>query len=178
MNASRLAVWIVGAAVSGAWLASAAGITRQARQIPSIPAPPDVVQFDALAADVETQAGRLRERLASAPVPRAARNPFTFAVSPPRRPAPRIVAAEPALPAPAAGFAEPVEPNLELIGIAASEKPDGLVRTAMITGAYDDLIMVTVGQRILSRYDVISIGDNLVELKDVTTGGIRRLVLR
>ena len=48
----------------------------------------------------------------------------------------------------------------------------------MITGAYDDLIMVTVGQRILSRYDVISIGENLVELKDVTTGGIRRLVLR
>lgn len=179
MNASRLAVWIVGAAVSGAWLASAAGITRQARNVRSIPTPPDVVQFDALAAEVQTQAGRLRERLANAPAPGVAnRNPFAFSQSSARRRSVPIEIGEPALPAPTAGSIEPSEPVLELIGIAVSEKPEGPVRTAMITGNYDELIMVTVGQRILGRYDVMSIGEDLVELKDVTSGETRRLVLR
>ena len=57
MNASRLAVWIVGAAVSGAWLASAAGVTRQARNVRVPPPAPETVQLDALAAEVQTQAG-------------------------------------------------------------------------------------------------------------------------
>ena len=179
MNASRLAVWIVGAAVSGAWLASAAGITRQSRNVPSIPTPPDVVQFDALADEVQTQAVRLRERLANAPVPRLAdRNPFTFSTPPARPRSAPIEISEPALPVPTAGSVEASEPVLELIGIAASEEPSGLVRTAMITGSYDELIMVTLGQRILSRYDVISISEDAVELKDVQTGATRRLVLR
>jgi len=38
--------------------------------------------------------------------------------------------------------------------------------------------MVTPGQRILGRYDVISVGEDAVELKDVQTGATRRLILR
>lgn len=180
MDASRLAVWIVGAAVSGAWLASAAGVTRQARVARAASRPPEAVQFDALAAEVQAQTVRLRERLAQAPAPSATdRNPFTFYTEPARR---RVAAStqtrspiehEASLSAP-----EAREPVLELVGIAETTKPEGIVRTAMITGGYDDLIMVTAGQRILGRYDVISIQVDAVELKDVETGGTRRLVLR
>jgi hypothetical protein len=178
MSASRAAAWIIGAAVCGAWLASAAGVTRQARAIRVAPKPADVVQFEALAADVQAQAGRLRERLANAPAPRATeRNPFRFSASPEHgrtaaavRPAPVVV--EPAAPV------DVREPILELIGIAATNKPEGVIRTALITGGYDELIMVTAGQRILGRYDVVAVGVDAVELKDLQTGGTRRLMLR
>ena len=178
MNASRAAAWIIGAAVCGAWLASAAGVTRQARLMRVSPKPADVVQFEALAADVQAQAGRLRERLANAPAPRAAeRNPFRFSASPvPRRAAaaarPAPVVLEPAAPV------DVREPALELIGVAETRKPEGVVRTALITGGYDELMMVTAGQRILGRYDVVAVGADAVELKDLQTGGTRRLLLR
>jgi hypothetical protein len=178
MSASRAAAWIIFAAVCGAWLASAAGVTRQARAVRVAPKPADVVQFEALAADVQAQAGRLRDRLANAPAPRAAeRNPFRFSASPDRartavavRPAP--VAPEPAAPV------DVREPMLELIGVAETSRPEGVIRTAMITGGYNELMMVTAGQRILGRYDVVAVGVDAVELKDVQTGGTRRLMLR
>lgn len=176
MSVARVAAWIVGAAVCGAWLASAAGVTRQPR-VSRPPAPSgEAVPFDTLAADVQAQAGRLRERLASAPAPRAAiRNPFGFAARPP---APRARPAAGPVAAPVEMATEVREPALELIGIAESAKPEGLVRTAMITGGYGDLMMVTTGQRILSRYDVVAVGADAVELKDIETGATRRLVLR
>jgi hypothetical protein len=175
MSASRVAAWIIGAAVCGAWLASAAGVTRQARGVRTAPRPAEAVQFDALAADVQAQAGRLREQLASAPVPREVeRNPFRFSTRQQRRP---VVAAD--LPPPPAPIVPDVrEPVLELIGVAETKKGDDLVRTAMITGGYGELMMVTVGQRILGRYDVDAVGPDAVELKDFETGTIRRLVLR
>jgi hypothetical protein len=176
MNASRLAVWIVVAAASGAWLASAAGVTRQARiaRVPAAPA--DTIQLDTLAGEVQAQAGRLRERLANAPAPQATdRNPFSFYSAPVRRrPA---ASAQPAMTPPPI-VPEFREPALELIGVAESQAPGGVVRTAMISGEQDDLIMVTPGQRILGRYDVISVGEDAVELKDVQTGATRRLILR
>lgn len=177
MSVARVAAWIVGAAVCGAWLASAAGVTRQPR-VSRPPAPSgEAVQFDTLAADVQAQAGRLRARLASAPAPRAAvRNPFGFAARPPS-PRARPVAGQPVA-APVEMVPEIREPAIELIGIAESLKPEGLVRTAMITGGHGDLIMVTAGQRILSRYDVVAVGVDVVELRDIETGATRRLLLR
>lgn len=177
MSVARVAAWIVGAAVCGAWLASAAGVTRQPRASRP-PAPSgEAVQFDTLAADVQAQAGRLSERLASAPAPRAAiRNPFGFAARP-AAPRARPVAGRPAA-VPVETAPEVREPAIELIGIAESVKPEGLVRTAMITGGYGDLMMVTTGQRILSRYDVVAVGADAVELKDIETGATRRLLLR
>jgi hypothetical protein len=71
-----------------------------------------------------------------------------------------------------------LEPALYLIGIAETKTATGIVRTAMITGGRDDLMMAMVGQRLLSRYDVIAIGPDAVELKDLETGLPRRLVLR
>ena len=178
MSAPRAAAWIIGAAVCGAWLASAAGITHQARTARPGPRPAEVIQLDALAADVQAQAGRLRERLAQAPAPHAAiRNPFSFAPPPsalPRRPQ---VIERPA-PAVIDTPAEIPEPALVLIGIAESAKPGGAVRTAMITGEHGELMMVVAGQRILSRYDVVAVAADVVELRDIETGASRRLVLQ
>ncbi|MBA2304439.1 MAG: hypothetical protein H0W08_17655 [Acidobacteria bacterium] len=176
MSASRVAAWVIGVAMCGAWLASAAGVTRQARAPRLASRGADVVQFDALAADVQAQAGRLRARLAAAPAPRPVeRNPFSFSA----RPVPPRLA-DKRHPSPVA-LTPPVEtrePVLELIGIAENTRPEGLVRTAMITGGHDELMMVTAGQRILGRYDVVLVGADAVELKDVQTGGKRRLILR
>lgn len=176
MNTSRVAVWIIVAAAGGAWLASAAGVTRQTRTTPVPTRSADVVQFDALAADVQAQAGRLRERLATAPSPRATeRNPFNFAARTERRRGAVQSAVAPTVAPPVPEVREPV---LELIGIAESRNAEAVVRTAMITGGYGELMMVTAGQRILGRYDVAAVGAEIVELKDLQTGAIRRLILK
>jgi hypothetical protein len=180
MSAPRLAAWIIGAAVCGAWLASAAGVTRQARVTPVSPPPADVVQLDALAADVQAQATRLRERLAQAPAPNSTpRNPFRFAPASSQR---QVRAATTRTAAPDAAATEsvmpPAEPALDLVGVAETSTAEGLVRTAMMTGDTGDLIMAIAGQRILGRYEVVTIDAEAVELKDVQTGAVRRLVLR
>lgn len=177
MKPSRLAAWIFGAAVCGAWLASAAGVARQPRPVRTAPRANSDVQLDALAADVQAQAGRLRQRLATAPAPEGIdRNPFTFSA----RQAPVRRAALPPEPVvvPAAAIPEVREPVLELIGVAEDKKDGGFVRTAMITGGHDELMMVGPGQRVLGRYEVVAVGADAVELKDLETGAIRRLVLR
>jgi hypothetical protein len=182
MTAGRLAALLLGAAVCGAWLASAAGVTRQARLARSTPRQAQAPQLDALTADVQAQAGRLRERLAQAPAPREVqRNPFRFAdrAAPTIRRAPRSAVREPA-PTPEAVDVAPEirEPALQLIGVAENASKAGVVRTAMIAGGYNELMMVTTGQKILGRYEVVAVGADAVELKDVQTGAIRRLILQ
>jgi hypothetical protein len=176
MKASRLAAWMVCAAVGGAWLASAAGVTRSPRISPERPRSGEDIRLDALAADVQAQAGRLRERLSNAPSPSAAqRNPFSFGMRPRPKAREALATAAPPVPPPPP---EILEPSLTLIGIAETRTPDGVVRSAMITGGREDLMMVTAGQRLLSRYDVIAVGADAVELKDLETGLTRRLVLQ
>lgn len=168
---------LLGTAACSAWLASAAGITRQAREARTTPRQIEAAQFDALAADMQTQAGRLRERLAHAPAPRAAvRNPFRFA----DRRAPAVRPGRAVLPATEAAPVAPEirEPALQLIGVAENNTKDGPARTAMITGGYSELMMVTAGQRILGRYEVVAVGADAVELKDLETGTVRRLILQ
>jgi hypothetical protein len=177
MTRGRLAAMLLGTAACSVWLASAPGVPRQAQEPRTTPRQIEAAQFDALAADMQTQAGRLRERLAHAPAPREAiRNPFRFAE---RRPA----AARPQRTLPLAEAPPPAvlqirEPALQLIGVAETNTNDGPVRTALITGGHSELMMVTVGQRILSRYDVVAVAADAVELKDVDTGAIRRLILQ
>lgn len=177
MNRSRLALWLIGAAVCGAWFASAAGITRQARVTTLAPRPTEAIQLDALALEVQSQAERLRGKLAAAPAPSPRnRNPFAFGA----RPAPRVAHAPrpESVPLPEPISVESREPSIQLIGIAESTKGEELVRTAMLTGEFIDLIMVTAGQQILGRYEVISVAADAVELKDLETGAVRRLILR
>ena len=177
MQFTRLAAWLFAAAVLGAWFASAAGVPRAPRVPRTPPRTADTIAVEHLAADVQAQASRLRARLENAPAPKAPfRNPFSFS----ERPAP----ARAARPAPAQEpvyVAPPVapEPALELIGVAEKRAADGIVRTAMLmAGDGDNLIMATVGQKILGAYEVVTIGADAVELKDIVTGTSRRLVLK
>ena len=159
-----------------AWLASAASTTfvQQDLREPerSMPGPSP----DAIASEVQEHAARLRQRLATAPVPQPPhRNPFMFesrSQAPPRSIARRLepVALPEPLPVP--------EPLLSLIGIAEDQGLKGVARTAIIADDAETVFMVTVGQTVLGRYRVEAIGADAVELKDVDTSVIRRLALR
>ena len=132
---------------------------------------------DALAADVASQAARLRERMAQAPAPGVnLRNPFSFAArAAAPAPAPTVHAAVADDPAPV--FTAPL-PSLTLMGIAEDTTPAGPKRTAIIGGQGDELYMVVVGDAVGARYRVTRIGADAVELEDVQTKGFRRLALR
>jgi hypothetical protein len=129
-----------------------------------------------VAGDLRQEAARLRARLGEAPTPSPhARNPFQFEARPSRAsrgPVSGPAAMPETVPVP------PAPPALTLMGIAATTTAAGPERTAILGGPADAVYMVTVGQRIADRYEVTAIGADAVELKDLTTGGYRRLALR
>ena len=131
---------------------------------------------DALAAEIQSQAVRLRTRMADAPAPaRASRNPFAF-VGASRAETPsgmvQATVAADASPEPASA------PALLLMGIAEETSPTGPHRTAIISGDGDALYMVVEGDSVAGRYRVTKIGVDAVELEDQTTKGYRRIALR
>jgi hypothetical protein len=161
-----------------AWLASAASTTFQ-NQNPPEDVPSSSPSPDALVSDVQAHAARMRQRLASAPVPQTPRrNPFLFDAREepaPRHSARRIEPPPAFVPPPPA---PPPEPALVLAGVAEDQGPMGPVRTAILSDDTEAVFIVTVGQTVLGRYQVEAIGADVVELKDVSTGAIRRLALR
>jgi hypothetical protein len=173
MTIRRAALYIGGASLLVAWLSSAASLSLQTppRQLPA-PASNEPSP-ELIAASVQAQAKRLKERLATAPLPQEPiRNPFAFGpVNPPPPTSARRLQASvdepPAL--------IPPDPMLALIGIGESRNPDGIVRTAMITTDRDELVVAAVGDVVVQRYQVAAIGPDAVELSDVATGTIRRL---
>jgi hypothetical protein len=171
MSGRRAAAYLVGGILLAAWLASAAGVTMRPRAIPLPRQSPEAIELDSVAADVQSQASRLRQRLSSAPTVRASvRNPFAFVEIAPVRPK-----ADPKPAAPLPAFLPQMidEPNLVLLGVAQ----DGSVRTAMI-GLGEELLMATEGQTVAGRYRVAKVGSDSVELTDLGTGATRRLSLR
>jgi len=126
------------------------------------------MQLDTVALGVQSQAARLRQRLAVAPAPRAPiRNPFTFAAREPVA----VTARPQALAMPVA----PPLPELELVLLGVAE--EGSARTAMI-GSGDELLMATEGQTLAGRYRVAKVSADAIELVDLVTGATRRLFLR
>jgi hypothetical protein len=177
MTAKRVAVPLVCATVLAAWLASAAGVMNQPEAPTPVPAPVQTTGTESIAEEVQAQAGRLRERLASAPVPqRPARNPFQFAPRVSAAPKHVVAAAPPA----AAVEIAPVlpEPQLSLVGIAEDAAATGPVRTAIVTIEGGDTLLLRAGEFIGARYRVTAIAADAVELSDLTNGAVRRLVLR
>ena len=172
MSRTRAAAYLVGGMLLAAWLASAAGVTMRPRTVPLPRRSAEAVHLDAVASDVQAQASRLRERLASPPKLQApVRNPFAFAVREPApAPAPKP---QPAAAIPAFVQRLIAEPELNLLGVAQ----EGTVRTALI-GSGDELLMVTEGQTVVGRYRVGTVGTDAVELIDLGTGATRRLSLR
>jgi hypothetical protein len=175
MSAKRAAGYCGGALLLLAWLSSAYGLMRQTPETPAT-ASAETSGTTTLAAEVQAQTLRLKSRLAAAPAPHEPfRNPFSFATrrEPERRDAPASAAE---LPAPAIG--PPLEPAIELMGVAASESPAGVVRTAIISALDGELFLVKEGESIASRYRVGPVSADAVELYDLLTGAVRRLTLR
>jgi hypothetical protein len=176
MTIRRAALYTGGASLLVAWLSSAASLSLQTppRQLPAPQS--DDPSTELLAASVQAQTKRLKERLATAPVPQEpVRNPFAFRpVNPPPPLSTRRLQAAVDEPAPLI----PADPMLALIGIGESSNTEGIVRTAMITTDRDELVVAAVGDAVLDRYKVAAIGPDAVELSDVATGTVRRLSLR
>jgi hypothetical protein len=176
MTSVRLATYIGGGALLMAWFAAAGSPVRETPPAGDRAQPAATSGSSSIASEVEAQASKLRERLAQAPAPDIhPRNPFSFA-------APRAVRPANASSKAAAADVSPepqlVVPALLLMGIAEEPSPDGPHRTAVIGGAGDALYMVIPGQTVADRYQVTAIGADAVELKDLITGGYRRLALR
>ncbi len=175
MTPARAAAYIGGTSLLVAWLAAAAGVQRPAEPR-AVERRPESVQVDALAADVQSQAVRLRARMAAAPAERlSARNPFAFD----SRPAPEPRRSVAAVGAPTASpDSPPSDVPLELIGVAERVREGTTTRTAVVTAPGDQLFLVTVGQEVAGRYRVSAVGADAVELTDLATGATRRLGLR
>jgi hypothetical protein len=178
MRARRAAAIVGGVALIAAWLSSAAGILLDGGREPSQPParPAATSGAETLAADVQAQAARLRDRLSHAPVPQpAGRNPFRFGM---RRVVERrvaraaVVESEP-LPAPAVA----APPPLKLEGLAEREIGGAKMRTAVLSGL-GEIFFVVEGDTVASRYRVLAIGIDVVELQDVASGVVTRLAIR
>jgi hypothetical protein len=176
MSAKRAAGYCGGALLLLAWLSSAGGLTRQTTDVSAPVKPVETNGTIELAAEVQAQTLRLKSRLAAAPAPQEPfRNPFTFATRPSRErraPPTRVEAEAPARLGP------PLEPAIELIGVAESESPKGVVRTAIISTLSGELFLVKEGETIVARYRVGAVQADAVELNDLLSGTVRRLVLR
>ncbi len=180
MTFTRAAAIVSGGALLIAWLAVAGSTPEQdALPVGDRPHSAPTSGPGSLAAEVEQQAVRLRERLAQAPTPDAQpRNPFAFGQ--PRAARPRAVTAAVADPAVVTSETPAVVPvpPLVLMGIAEEPSFEGIHRTAVIGGAGDELYIVMEGQSFADRYKVKTIGLDAIELEDTLTGGLRRLALR
>lgn len=72
----------------------------------------------------------------------------------------------------------PADIPLALLGVAEQHTALGLVRTAMVGGLDGELYMAAEGQEVAGRYRVVSVGADVVELKNLVTGASRRLALK
>jgi hypothetical protein len=176
MTIKRATLYIGGASLLIAWFSSAASVSLQRHPRRVRPVAADDAAFAEVAATVQSRARRLQDRLASASAPHEpARNPFAFkrAEAPPPRARTMAAAVAPVETAPVA----PPEPVLNLIGVAEDLEPQGVVRTAMISTAANELILAVVDDVVAGRYKVVAIGADAIELTDSITGTVRRLAL-
>jgi hypothetical protein len=177
MSAKRAAGYTGGALLLLAWFASAGGLIRQepdAAAAPSLPV--ETSDAAALAVEVQAQTLRLKNRMAAAPSPQEPfRNPFAFAERPAAlRSASRARDEAGSLPLPA----PPLEPAIELIGVAETASPKGVLRTAIISAHSGELFLVKEGETLAARYRVGAVAADAVELNDLVSGAVRRLALR
>jgi hypothetical protein len=180
MTASRAVAAIGGTALLIAWIAAAADSARVSRVVVVVrERPRDLTRAEQIANDIQSQATRLRARLASAPAPAAeGRNPFRFSEPATPRAAHRVTAASlPEIAEADSAEAAPVTIPLTLSGIAEDNSPEGTIRTAVLSGL-GDVFLVKAGDVIASRFQITAIGADAVEILDTSTGATVRLGLR
>jgi hypothetical protein len=61
--------------------------------------------------------------------------------------------------------------------VATDENPEGAIRTAVLSGL-GDVFLVRAGDVVASRYEIVAVGADAVELKDLATGRTFRIGLR
>ncbi|MBS1819370.1 MAG: hypothetical protein JSU08_15670 [Acidobacteria bacterium] len=167
MNVRRIlwfGVWVLSLAT---WFASAS--TSGVRP-PAVPLPPARVSpLDMSMASLQSEVGRLHERLAPTIAPTRSRDLFRFQERT-RRPVSRSLATRPVAEAAATTQAPaPPPPSLSLIGVAEDVTPDGVVRTAIVSGL-GDVFLVKVGDTIRDRYRVGPVSGDATQIIDLTTG--------
>jgi hypothetical protein len=157
------------------WLVSVAVTESPPRQGAAREAP---AEDPAPLFDLDAQTARLRD--GAVPAPTGGRNPFRFGE--PSRDA-RTAAATgrgtsgpSAIPPDDAAPPEPVIP-LTLIGVAEQAGAGAPRRTAVLSGL-GQVFLVTAGDAVGSRYRVVSVGPDAVELRDEQAGRSQTLTLR
>jgi hypothetical protein len=170
----RRVIWFgVSALAVASWFAGASTSGLRPAIVPL--APPRPAPLDRSMAVLQSEVARLHERLAPTAIPTRSRDLFRFSTRAPRRPlpaAPAPVAAEASAPA-----AAPAAPVLKLIGIAEDSLPEGVVRTAIVSGL-GDVFLVRPGDMVGGRYRVEQVSGSAVQLTDVTTAAGSTLALR
>jgi hypothetical protein len=120
--------------------------------------------------DLREQANRLRHRTGAVTLRESTRNPFRFnapkPVAPSRGPSGPAAAVELA-PPPAA-----VPPPLTLNGVTGTQTPEGLQRTAVISGE-GQMYFVSEGDSLAGRYTVVKVDPEAVVLRDASGAEIR-----
>lgn len=130
-----------------------------------------------LAAAVDQQAERLRERLASAPQPPVPRrDPFSFGA---RRPEPTVPPAAPVEPAVVDVADAPASEVLlwpALVAVVSNDAAEGRRLTAVL--AWGDAMDLLESGGLAGDFRVESVAPDSVELRHVASGVVRRLTLR
>ena len=171
MNVKRTATIVAIGGAFAAWLYAAATSGNRDRLQPFEIQPPAIDRRgDELAAEI----ARLHERLRPSVTPRQpGRDLFSF-VSPAAGPA--TASNTPAAPVDSP-IVRPAPPALKLSGIAEDVTPDGLVRTAILSGS-GELFVAKEGDTVAERYRIVKISADVVELEDLTEGTTVRLALK
>lgn len=170
----RRVVWVgVSALAFASWMASASTSGVRPPVAPLPPVKPAAV--DRSMAALQSEIGRLHERLGPTAAPTRTRDLFRFTTRAPRRPAaaPVVAAAEVAAVVPP----QPVRPALTLIGVAEDVTPDGVVRTAIVSGL-GDVFLVKAGDTIRLQYRVEQVSADAVQVVDTATAATTTFALR
>lgn len=161
---------LAAAAIAAVWIGVGARGQQSAAGPPS-PSPP--IPPDPLVVEIREHTGRLRRHLTAASdlgAPR--RDPFRFAESRSgRADAAPLDPPVPVLPPP------PALPELTLAGIAEDPGPDGPVRTAVIS-TKAQVFLAREGDQVGSRYQIVRIGTEVVEVRDLLSGAVFTLALK
>jgi hypothetical protein len=108
--------------------------------------------------------------------PAQARNVFAFGPAAPK--SPTVATHHVDSPMPDAPSEVPPTPMpFKLVGLAEDASPTGPKRTAVISGA-GQLFVVTDGEMVTSRYRVAAVSPDRVELTDLETGIVVRLMFK
>jgi hypothetical protein len=137
-------------------------------------ASPQSSQKDLAGSDIEQLAERLHVRLRAEESYRTpGRDLFRFQPKPVSRP---VVVPKPALVEAPAFVPAPVLPALSLSGIA-TDVVDGTPRRAAVLSAPAGVLIVREGESVAGLYNVLSIGEDSVELEATADGSRRTLRL-